>query len=143
MINLVLLWFGVLARLFRTRCGLLCENLALRQQLVVLKRRRPRPHLALLDKVFWVAVRRLWLNWKQALVVVTPETVVRWYRAGFRLYWKLISKVRRPIGRRPIPKKVRELIFRMVREDPTWGVPRVEGELLMLGFGLSERTVSR
>jgi len=75
--------------------------------------------------------------------VVTPETVVRWHRAGFRLYWKLISKVRRPIGRRPTPKEVRELIFRMVRENPTWGAPRVHGELLMLGFDLSERTVSR
>jgi putative transposase len=143
MFNLFLLWFGVLARLFRTRRALLCENLVLRQQLVVLKRRRPRPHLKLLDKVFWVAVRRLWPNWKQALVVVTPETVVRWHRAGFRLYWKLISKVRRPIGRRPTPKEVRELIFRMVRENPTWGAPRVHGELLMLGFDLSERTVSR
>jgi putative transposase len=143
MFNLFLLWFGVLARLLRTRRALLCENLVLRQQLVVLKRRRPRPHLALLDKAFWVAVRQLWPNWKQALVVVTPETVVRWHRAGFRLYWKLISKVRRPIGRRPTPKEVRELIFRMVRENPTWGAPRVHGELLMLGFDLSERTVSR
>jgi hypothetical protein len=143
MFNLFLLWFGVLTRLFRTRRALLGENLVLRQQLVVLKRRRLRPHLALLDKVFWVAVRRLWPNWKQALVVVTPETVVRWHRAGFRLYWKLISKVRRPIGRRPTPKEVRELIFRMVRENPTWGAPRVHGELLMLGFALSERTVSR
>jgi len=143
MFNLFLLWFGVLTRLFRTRRALLGENLVLRQQLVVLKRRRLRPHLALLDKVFWVAVRRLWPNWKQALVVVTPETVVRWHRAGFRLYWKLISKVRRPIGRRPTPKEVRELIFRMVRENPTWGAPRVHGELLMLGFDLSERTVSR
>jgi putative transposase len=142
MFNLFLLWFGVPARLFRTRRALLCENLVLRQQLVVLKRRRPRPHLALLDKAFWVAVRQLWPNWKQALVVVTPETVVRWHRAGFRLYGKLISKVRRPMGRRPTPKKVRELIFRMVRENPTWGAPRVHGELLMLGFDLSERTVS-
>jgi putative transposase len=143
MFNLFLLWFGVLARLFRTRRALLCENLVLRQQLVVLKRRLPRPHLALLDKAFWVAVPRLWPNWKQALVVVTPETVVRWHRTGFRLYWKLISKVRRPIGRRPTPKEVRELIFRMVRENPTWGAPRVHGELLMLGFDLSERTASR
>jgi putative transposase len=143
MFNLFLLWFGVLARLLRTRRALLCENLVLRQQLVVLKRHHPRPHLKLLDKVFWVAVRRLWPNWKQALVVVTPETVVRWHRTGFRLYWKLISKVRRPMGRRPTPKEVRELIFRMVRENPTWSAPRVHGELLMLEFDLSERTVSR
>ena len=143
MFNLFLLWFGVLARLFRTRRALLCENLVIRQQLVVLKRRCPRPHLKLLDKVFWVAVRRLWPNWKQALVVVTPETVVRWHRTGLRLHWKLISKVRRPMGRRPTPQEVRELIFRRVRQNPTWGAPHVHGELLMLGFDLSEGTVSR
>ena len=75
--------------------------------------------------------------------MVTPETVVRWHRTGFRLYWKLISKVRRPVGRRQIPKEVRELIFRMVAENPTWGAPRIHGELLMLGFDISERTISR
>jgi transposase InsO family protein len=75
--------------------------------------------------------------------VATPETVVGWHRAGFRLYWKLISKVRRPIGRRQTPKQVRQLIFRMVAENPTWGAPRIHGELLMLGFDVSERIISR
>jgi putative transposase len=87
--------------------------------------------------------RRFWSGWKQALIVVNPETVVQWHRAGFRLYWKLISKVRRPIGRRQTPKEVRELIFRMVAENPTWGAPRIHGEVLMLGFDVSERTISR
>ncbi len=72
-----------------------------------------------------------------------PETVVRWHRGGFRLYWKLTSRVRRPIGRRQTSKEVRQLIFRMVVENPTWGAPRIHGELLMLGFDVSERTVSR
>jgi hypothetical protein len=76
-------------------------------------------------------------------MLVTPETVVGWHRAGFRLYWKLISKVRRPIGRRPTSKQVRQLIFRMVAENPTWGAPRIHGELLMIGFDVSERTISR
>lgn len=143
MLNLFLLWFGVLARLFRTHQALLIENLVLRQQLVALKRRHPRPQLVLLDQIFWVAVRRLWSKWKQALIVVSPETVVRWHRAGFQMYWKLISKVKKPIGRRPTPKEVRELIFRMARENPTWGAPRIHGELLMLGIDLSERTISR
>ncbi|HEY6388481.1 MAG TPA: integrase core domain-containing protein [Candidatus Acidoferrum sp.] len=115
----------------------------LRQQLVVLKRRRTRPALNLFDKLFWVAVSRLWSQWKQSLIVVTPETVVRWHRAGFRMYWKLISRVRGPVGRRQTPKEVRELIFRMVTENPTWGAPRIHGELLMLGFDNSERTISR
>jgi putative transposase len=109
----------------------------------VLKRQHPRPSLNLLDKLFWVAVHRFWSSWKQALIVVKPETVVRWHRAGFRMYWKLISKVRGPIGRRPTPIEMRELIFRMVAENPTWGAPRIHGELLMLGFDISERTISR
>jgi putative transposase len=69
--------------------------------------------------------------------------VVRWHRAGFRLYWKLISKVRRPVGRRQTSKEIQELIFRMVVENSTWGAPRIHGELLMLGFDVSERTISR
>src|SRR5215469_11123594 len=89
------LCFGTLVRLFRSHHSLLLENLALRQQLVVLKRRHPRPKLDLFDKLFWLLVRRCWSGWKQALLVVTPETVVRWHRAGFSWYWRVISKVRK------------------------------------------------
>ena len=143
MFRFIGLCFGTLVRLLRARRGLLLENLALRQQLAVLKRRHPRPRLDLLDKLFWVAIRRFWTAWQQSLIAVTPETVVRWHSGGFRLYWKLISKVRRPVGRRRTSKEVQELIFRMVVENPTWGAPRIHGELLMLGFDVSERTVSR
>ena len=139
MFPLILLCFALL---FRERDSLILENLVLRQQLAVLKRRRPRPPLHAVDKLFWVVVRRFWPEWKRSLIVVTPETVVRWHRAGFRMYWRLISRVRRSMGRKPTPKEVRELIFRMVRENPTWGAPRVHGELLMLGFDISERTIS-
>jgi len=143
MIYAIGLLAGLIPRLFRTRRKLLLENLALRQQLVALNSRFPRPRLTVFDKIFWVLARRLWSEWKQVLIVVTPETVVRWHRAGFRLYWKLISRVRRPIGRRQKSKQVRELIFRFVAENPTWGAPRIHGELLMLGFDVSERTISR
>src|SRR5882724_12805047 len=64
-------------------------------------------------------------------------------QAGFRLYWKLISKVRRQVGRRQTSKEIQELIFRMVVENSTWGAPRIHGELLMLGCDVSERTISR
>jgi hypothetical protein len=97
----------------------------------------------LFDKLFWVGVSRSWSGWKHALIVVTPETVVRWHRAGFHWYWRMISKVRNPVGRRQTSKEVRELIFQMVVENPTWGAPRIHGELLMLGFDVSERTISR
>jgi putative transposase len=143
MLSLLWLAFGLLLRIFRNRRDLIFENFVLRQQLAMLKRRRPRPALNLFDKLFWVAISRLWSQWKQALIVVSPETVVRWHRAGFRMYWRLISRVRGPVGRRPTPKEGRELIFRMVAENPTWGAPRIHGELLMLGFDISERTISR
>src|SRR6267143_4470998 len=137
------LLFGAILRVFLTRRMLLLENLALRQQPAALKRKHAGPRLAVFDKLFWVMARRFWSGWKQALIVVNPETVVQSHRAGFRLYWKLISKVRRPIGRRQTPKEIRELIFRMVAENPTSGAPRIHGELLMLGFDVSERTISR
>jgi putative transposase len=143
MFRFIGLCFGTLIRLLRARRSLLLENLALRQQLAVLKRRHSRPRLDLLDKLFWVAIRRFWSAWQQSLIAVTPETVVRWHRGGFRLYWKLISKVRRPVGRPQTSKEVRELISRMVVENPTWGAPRIHGELLTLGFDVSERTISR
>jgi|SRR6516225_6875036 putative transposase len=101
MLNAVRLFARVILFLFRTRRELLLENMVLRQQLMVLKRRRPRPALNLFDKLFWLAISRLWLRWKQAVIIVTPETVVRWHRAGFRMYWRLISRVRGPVGRKP------------------------------------------
>jgi hypothetical protein len=143
MFRLIGLCFGILVRLFRGRQSLLLENLALRQQLVTLKRRHPRPRFGSFDKLFWAVAQRVCSEWEQALLVVTPETVVRWHRTGFRMYWRLISRVRKQVGRRPTPKEVRKLIFRMVAENPTWGAPRIHGELLMLGFDLSERTISR
>src|SRR5260370_36867693 len=120
MFRFVGLCLGTLVRLLRARGSLLLENLAVRQHLAVLNRRRPRPRLDLLDKLFWVAVRRFWSRWQQSLIAVTPETVVRWHRGGFRLYWKLISKVRRPVGRRQTSKEDREFIFRMGVENAPW-----------------------
>src|ERR1700730_5189539 len=133
MFRFIALCFGTLVRLLRARRSLLFENLVLRQMVAVLKRRHPRPRLDLVDKLFWVAVRRYWSGWQPSLIAVTPETVVRWHRGGFGLYGKLISRVR----------EVQELIFRMVVENPTWGAPRIHGELLMLSFDVSERTISR
>src|SRR6267378_6031635 len=90
---------GAILRLFRGRRKLLLENLALRQQLAVLKRRHPRPRLAAFDKLFWVLARRFWSGRKQALIIASPETVVRWHKSGFALYWRLISRARRVRGR--------------------------------------------
>lgn len=76
-------------------------------------------------------------------MIVTPETVVGWHRAGFRLYWRWRSRHQKALGRRPLRKELRDLIFRMAVENPTWGAPRIHGELLKLGFDVSERSVSR
>src|SRR2546425_771543 len=143
MFELLRLWLGALYRVFCTRRNLILENLALRQQLAVLKRQHPRPKLGPLDKLFWVVVRGSWSRWKDALVLVLPETVVRWHRTGFKLYWTMLCRARKRLGGRRVSRQIRELIFQMVAENPSWGAPRIHGELLMLGFEVSETTVSR
>src|SRR6266568_243215 len=138
------LLFGVILRFFHTHRSLLLENLVLRQQLAVLKRKHPKPRFNLVDKLFWVAARRFWSSWKEALFLLMPETITRWHQAGFRLYWILLCRVGKRVGGgKRISHQVRDLIFQMVMENPTWGAPRIHGELLKLGFKLSERTVSR
>src|SRR5260370_24913362 len=112
------LCFVMLVRLFRGRRSLLIENLALRQQLVALKRRHPRPGLSLFDKLFWVIARRGWSSWKQSLIIVTPETGVRWHRAGFLMYWRLISKGRRQVGVRTRPTGGSAVVLLCVRVQP-------------------------
>jgi putative transposase len=131
------------ARFFRSRRDLLLENLALRQQLEVLKRRAPHPRFAASDKWFWVLLQRFWPGWKRALILVQPDTVVRGHRAGFKLYWTWLSRHRIRVGRKCIGKELCELIFRMVAENPTKGAPRIHGEMKMRGFEISERTVLR
>lgn len=126
-----------------SRRNLLLENLALRQQLGVLKQRHPQPRFAVPGKLFWGILRRLWPGWKRALLLVQPETVVSWHRAGFKLYWTWLSRHRTRVGRKCVSGELRDLIFRMVSENPTWGAPRIHGELKMLGFDISERTVLR
>src|SRR5215472_12177470 len=143
MFRFLLLCLETILRLFRPPEDLLLSTLALRQQLTVFKRRERRPKLAGLDKLFWVLARRFRSNWKKSLLLVAPETLVRWHRAGFRLYGSMISQIRKRVGRRRIPREVRDLIFRMLAENPTWGAPRIHRELLMLGFDVSERSVSR
>jgi putative transposase len=143
MLHIIGLLLASFFRLFQSRRTLLLENLALRQQLAVLKRKHPKPRLTGFGKVFWILAKRFWPQWKQALIVVNPETVVRWHRAGFRLYWTWLSRHQIHFGRKRICRELRELIFKMVDENPTWGAPRIHGGLQMLGFEVSERTVSR
>ncbi len=122
--------------------GLAAENLALRQQLGVLRRGVKRPRLRRRDRVFWALLCRLWEEWRSSLVIVQPETVVRWHRQGFGLYWRWKSR-RRGAGRPALDTGVRALIRRMCVANPTWGAPRIHGELLKLGIDVAETTVSK
>jgi SAM-dependent methyltransferase len=118
------------------------EILALRHQVSILKRKNVRPRLCRWERGLRVFLRRVWSRWTAVLVIVKPETVVRWHRAGFRLYWSFLSR-RREKGRPRISLELRQFIARMAKENPTWGSPRIHGELLKLGLEISERTVSR
>ena len=95
-----------------------------------------------MDRLFWTALRSVWSRWAEVRLIVKPETVVSWHRAGFRLYWRWRSRGPVP-GRDTITAEIQELIRRIARENPSWGAPKIHGELLKLGFVLSERSVSR
>jgi putative transposase len=86
-------------------------------------------------------LRKFWTEWRQVLLIVDPDTVVGWHRAGFRLYWGYNSQRKVHVGRKASSSELRDLIFRMVIDNPIWGAPRIHGELKMLGFDISERTV--
>ena len=126
---------------FRERRDLALENLALRQQLGVLKRKGV-PRLKCKDRVFWVMLSRVWPHWREVLHLIKADTVVGWQRQGFRIYWARISR-RKSAGRHQVSSEVRCLIKTMSEANPFWGAPRIHGELLKLGIEISERTVSR
>ncbi len=139
--NAVLLFCLWLRGFLLRRCALAAENLALRQQLAVLRRSVRRPRLRPWDRLFWVGLSRCWAGWKDALLIVTPATVVGWHRQGFRLYWRWKSRGRN--GRPRIAPEVRRLIRRMSWENSLWGAPRIHAELRLLGHDVAESTVAR
>ncbi len=128
------------AALLRSRQDHDIVELALRQQLAVYVHRHPRPRLSPLDRAFWVALSRLWPQWRTALVLVRPETVVRWHRKAFRGYWRWISKP--GPGRPPIPEETKALIVRMATENG-WRARKIQAELGKLGIALGLTTISR
>src|SRR3989441_4607564 len=135
-----------LLRLLPFLCGghrqLALENLALRHQLAVYKRTVTRPKLRNSDRLFWVALSRVWAGWREALAIVAPDTVLRWQRRRFRRHWTALCS-RPPVGRPPVNVEIRALVTRMADAKPLWGAPRIHGELQKLGIDVAERTVSR
>ena len=138
---LTLILTGLL-RGVRTQHALVLENLALRHQLAVLQRTAPRPRLRPSDRLFWVLLSRLWRGWAEVVAIVLPETVLRWHRAGFRLFWTRKSHRNWP-GRPAVAPDVRALIRTMARANPLWGAPRIHGELQKLGIEIAQATVSK
>ena len=131
-----------LQSLARSRAALHLEVLALRHQLQVLERSRPqRLTLTRADRLLWVWVSRLWKDWRRGLVIVKPDTVIRWHRNGFRLFWTW--KSRRRLGRPTVSPDVRILIRTMSDANPLWGAPRIHGELLKLGMAISQASVAK
>lgn len=120
---------------------LLLEVLALRHQLCVLQRKLPKPRFSPGDRWLWAWISKQWREWKRACVLVKPETVIRWHRLGFRLFWKWKSRKR--TGRPTIDPRTIGLIRRLAKENPTWGGSRIHGELAKLGVLVSEATVHR
>ena len=125
-----------------SRNHLVVENLALRQQLAVLSRTAKRPRLRPRDCIFWTWLSLLWDNWRSSLVLVKPATVIKWHRQGFRIYWRRKSKTNR-VGRPRIAREIRDLIRQMSQGNLTWGAPRIQSELHLLGYDIAESTVAQ
>ena len=134
--------FRTLISSVTTHHKLALENLALRQQIVVLQRSIKRPRLKKTDRVFWVLLSQIWGDWANTLTLVKPDTVVRWHRKGFKLYWTWKSR-RNGHGRPAVPSEVLQLIRRMSQTNSLWGALRIHGELLKLGIEISQAAVSK
>lgn len=133
---------GLARDAFRTRAQLLAENALLRQQLIVARRTARRPQLTTKDRTLMVLVSAFCRTWRDATHIVSPNTVLRWHREGFRLLWKWKSKRRRATPPR-VAESTIELIQRMARENRLWGAERIRGELMKLGIRVSKRTIQR
>jgi hypothetical protein len=104
--------------------------------------RHPGPKLRTTARLLWVGLARVWAGWRQALVIVSPDTVLRWRRRRVRAYWTRLSG--RPTGGRPpVNAEIKALVTRMAAANSLWGAPRIQGELLKLGIDVADRTVSR
>src|SRR5215475_7809324 len=142
MLDFLRLFLHVLVALFRTQAQLEAEITMLRHQLNVLQRQAPtRPRLTAADRLLFVWLCRLFPSLRSAITIVQPDTVLRWHRSGFRLYWRWKSQSRG--GRPKVPLEVRALIRRISVENRLWGAPRIHGELLKLGFAVAQSTVAK
>ena len=134
---------GMALDLTRSKTQLLLENMLLRQQLIVLQRQVKRPALTWQDRTLLVLIASKLPSWRSALMIVQPETLLRWHREIFRRVWKRRSKRKGKRGRPPLAADVVALIQSMARENQTWGAERIRGELLKLGLQVAKSTIQR
>src|SRR5881392_3591117 len=135
------LMLGTLTDLVRSKSELVAENALLRQQLITLRRQVKQPACTKTDRMLLVLLSRMVRTWKQALVIVQPETLLRWHRQGFKLFWKYKS---RAAARKPkISAETAALIKEMARDNRLWGAERIRGELLKLGIRVCKRTIQK
>jgi hypothetical protein len=143
MIDFLKLLGGALVGLFRSHASREAEMAFLRQQLLILKRSAPATlRLRNADRLIFVWLYRLFPSLLGAAVIFKPETLVRWHRSGFRLYWRWKSR-RRRVGRPAVPAHIRDLVRTISRDNPLRGAPRIHGELLKLGIDIARSTVAK
>jgi hypothetical protein len=130
---------GALLAATKPRLSLVAENLALRQQLAILRRATARPRLHPIDRAFWAILSQTWSRRADVLAIVKPATVIGWHRRGFARFWTMKSK---HLGRPPIGAELIVLIERMAAENPLWSWRRIAGELAKLGHEVSKDTVA-
>ena len=127
--------------LARSKSELMLENALLRQQLIVLQRQTKRPKLTWRDRALFVLLASKLRTWKQALLIVQPDTVLRWHRELFRRIWRRKSRSQSKPGRPPLADDVVALIKRMANKNHTWGAKRIGGELQKLGIEVAKSTI--
>jgi len=142
MINSLKALLKTLRNGFQSREQLMLENLLPRHQITILQRNAKKPRLKRPDRLIFVLLVRILKSWKDALYIVKPETVIKWHRQGFKLFWRWKSRPRR-MGRNRINPEIRNLIRDMSQANHLWGAPRIHGELLKLGIEVSQATVRR
>jgi len=138
--SLILLLFDFFRPLFKSKQGLILENIMLRQQLNIYMRKNKKPKLESIDRIILVWISRIFGNWTSAFVVVKPATVIGWHKKGFKFYWKRKS---RRIGRPAIDWPLIKLIRKMQKENHTWSAQRIQSELAKLGLNVCENTVAK
>jgi putative transposase len=142
MLPVISAWLALFSSLFRSRWALHLQVLALQHQVAVYQQTIDRPRLSPMDRVFWSWLSWLWGGWQDVLAFVQPRTVIAWQRKRFRDHWRRLSQQGRP-GRPAIAHAIRDLIRDMSWANPTWGAPRIVGELRKLGIDVAKSTVEK